>query len=244
MGNLSRRNQMKADGNSFPEFILGWTIGANGGLIFGVLAFKTSVEETILKYINTFLGYGNPKSPFWFIGMEEGGGNDSGQVEHRFKVWNQRGQNATEDLVEFQKEIGITKWFVPPKPRLQATWKKLIRIYLSANGREAVPDVEAIRDFQVNRLGRRQISPKSPSPCLFELMPLPSPGLDECPCYWLAEQYPGLTFLNDRDDYTEKIRAKRIELLRQHIRRYQPAVVCFYGMDYFTLSGKRLPISP
>jgi hypothetical protein len=37
MGNLSRRlvaaklcedgNQMKADGNSFPEFILGWTIG-------------------------------------------------------------------------------------------------------------------------------------------------------------------------------------------------------------------------
>jgi hypothetical protein len=27
---LSRRNQMKADGNSFPEFILGWTIGAIG----------------------------------------------------------------------------------------------------------------------------------------------------------------------------------------------------------------------
>jgi hypothetical protein len=40
MGNLSRRlvtaelcedgNQMKADGNSFPEFILGWTLGAIG----------------------------------------------------------------------------------------------------------------------------------------------------------------------------------------------------------------------
>ncbi len=29
MGNLSRRNQMKADGNSFPEFSWGWTIGAN-----------------------------------------------------------------------------------------------------------------------------------------------------------------------------------------------------------------------
>ncbi len=27
MGNLSRRNQMQADGNSFPEFILGWTTG-------------------------------------------------------------------------------------------------------------------------------------------------------------------------------------------------------------------------
>jgi len=31
MGNLSRRNQMKEDGNAFPEFSLGWTIGANGG---------------------------------------------------------------------------------------------------------------------------------------------------------------------------------------------------------------------
>jgi hypothetical protein len=30
MGNLSRRDLMKADGNSFPEFILGWTIGAIG----------------------------------------------------------------------------------------------------------------------------------------------------------------------------------------------------------------------
>jgi hypothetical protein len=27
IGNLSRRNQMKADGNSFPVFILGWTTG-------------------------------------------------------------------------------------------------------------------------------------------------------------------------------------------------------------------------
>ena len=29
-GNGSRRNQMQADGNSFPEFILGWTIGVIG----------------------------------------------------------------------------------------------------------------------------------------------------------------------------------------------------------------------
>jgi len=30
MDNLSRRNQMKADGNFFPDFALGWTNGANG----------------------------------------------------------------------------------------------------------------------------------------------------------------------------------------------------------------------
>ena len=30
MADLSRRNLMKADGNSYPEFILGWTIGAIG----------------------------------------------------------------------------------------------------------------------------------------------------------------------------------------------------------------------
>jgi len=30
------------------------------------------MEQIIKKYIDSFLGYGNPKNPFWFIGMEEG----------------------------------------------------------------------------------------------------------------------------------------------------------------------------
>jgi hypothetical protein len=160
--------------------------------------------------------------------MEEGGGNCPDQVERRFNHWIKNG-NPTEDLVEFQTAIGITQWFAPQR-RLQSTWKRLIRIYLRAAGREVTRNT--ILDFQTSRLGRRN---DPSSPCLFELMPLPSPGLDECPCHWLA-QHPGLEFLKNRDAYTKHVRPKREELVRKRIREAQQQsklkVMCFYGLGY------------
>lgn len=186
-----------------------------------------NLVEIILSYISTFLGYGNLDCPFRFFGMEEGGGSDPDEVKRRFNLWNEN-KNPTEDLVEFQTAIGITQWFTP-QPRFQSTWKRLIRIYLEAHGCEVTRELSL--DFQMRKLGRRQIEPSNPSPCLFELMPLPSPGLDDCPCYWLA-QSPHLNFLSERDDYLDHVLPARIKLAREHIQKFKPEIVCFYGMDY------------
>lgn len=190
--------------------------------------YSQSMEEIVLRYIETFLGYGSLDNPWWNIGMEEGGGNCPNQVEHRFNRWNGNGGMPTEDLVEFQTAIGINEWFTGH--RLQSTWKKLIRIYLRAGGHEVTR--EAILNFQQNRIGRQH---DLTSPCLFELMPLPSPGLNECPCHWLARR-PRLEFLNDRDAYNEHCLPIREELMRERIQNAQQRsklkVICFYGLGY------------
>jgi len=94
--------------------------------------------------------------------------------------------------------------------------------------------------FQANCLGRNavplpNICNELLSPCLCELMPLPSPRIngEEWPYAGIAEQFPGLRFLNNREDYTENIMPIRLELLGQRIQEsHQLKIVCFYGMDY------------
>jgi hypothetical protein len=196
------------------------------------------MEQIILNYIDTFLGYGDPNNPVWFIGMEEGGGNDLNQLLLRFRIWNQRGAHETEDLVHFANEIGITRWFGPERVRLQPTWRRLIRIWLRAYGVEA--NNEEIRIVQANCLGRDAVPLPEPctrpSPCLFELMPLPAQAIDEWPYQALAQLYPQLQFLYDRNDentYADCVAPKRTELLRQRIHNSRSLkIVCFYGMDY------------
>ena len=40
-------------------------------------------DKTLESYIHNFYGYGNPRAPYWFIGMEEGGGEDIQNIERR-----------------------------------------------------------------------------------------------------------------------------------------------------------------
>ena len=181
--------------------------------------------NSILKYIGSFLGYGNLKSPFWFIGMEEGGGKE---IDRRFESWEARGCRSAEDLVEFHQAMGNAKWFLPPVP-LQTTWRHLIRVYQNAYGLES--NIEAIRDFQMTRLGRAGISAVS-SPCIFELMPLPSPRLGAWPYERFAKQHQELAFLENRQKYEDAVLFDRIQFLRQQIEIHKPRVVCFFGLKY------------
>ena len=187
------------------------------------------MDQILRNYIKTFLGYGNFIKPFWFIGMEEGGGNNWGELELRFNTWHRLGAKPIEDLRTFLVEIGQKKWFEPPV-RLQSTWCRLIRVYLGAE-RDYPINLDKIRDFQANRLGRNI---EIPGPCIFELMPLPAPSTKFWPYKHLAAN-PNLVFLANRNTYANKITPQRIKLLNDSndsIQRHQPKVVCFYGFEY------------
>ena len=69
-------------------------------------------NETLLsEYMEQCFGYGNLDGDYWFVGMEEGGGNSFEEVNRRIRSWAERGKRELEDLFEYHKEIRIEKWF-------------------------------------------------------------------------------------------------------------------------------------
>ena len=48
-------------------------------------------SELLERFINTFVGFGNPQAPIWFIGIEEGGDRSPDLLCHRIELWDRRG---------------------------------------------------------------------------------------------------------------------------------------------------------
>jgi hypothetical protein len=121
--------------------------------------------------MGNFYGYGNYRGQYWFIGMEEGGGDSFDEISKRLTVWDRRGRYELEDVADYHIELGID-WPFAEKPKLQSTWAKLIRVLLSIEGRS--PTTDEVRLYQ-QRLWARSTG----KVCLLELLPLPSPSTNQ-----------------------------------------------------------------
>lgn len=177
-------------------------------------------DQLLNEFVQNFYGYGNYNGQFWFIGMEEGGGNSFSEINKRLNAWRCRGRHALEDVAQYHAEIGLTDWF-NDKPKLQPTWNKLIRILLSSNGQ--LPTTEQVREYQKILLGR-----PNGDTCLVELLPLPSPSIG----LWLYAQHSQLLYLNTRKKYKQWCLPSRIKHLQDQITHYKPKAVVFYGLSY------------
>jgi len=177
-------------------------------------------SELVERFIATFAGYGNVAAPYWFIGMEEGGDSSDEALEDRLRVWRERGCLAIEDLHDYHIETGLAN-YVGSFPKLQTTWKQLIRILLTAEDRDA--DTDSIRTYQGNELGRRD-----GETALLELYPLPAAGL----AHWPYGELTLLPYLRDRKTYLRTLEVKRIRHLQRLIDEHQPSVVIMYGTTY------------
>ena len=177
-------------------------------------------DERLEAFATHFYGYGNYTGKYWFVGMEEGGGDSFQEIEKRLAIWSQRGGCELEDVAEYHIALGITYPFAPTA-KLQPTWSKLIRVLLSAEGYSALK--EDVRAYQRHYLGR-----KSGESCLLELLPLPSPSTSD----WLYAQYSQLKYLTDRETYRHYFMPKRIRHIKERIRQYKPKAVIFYSFSY------------
>ncbi len=177
-------------------------------------------DQLLDEFARTFYGYGNYSGQYWFIGMEEGGGNSFAEIAKRLNAWAKRGKRELEDVAEYHAEVGITHLF-SETPKLQPTWNKLIRIVLSTNGQ--VPTTEQVREYQRTCLGR-----PNGDTCLVEILPLPSPSTG----HWLYAEHSQLSYLIDRETYKQACLTLRIAHLRQRISERRPSVVIFYSLSY------------
>lgn len=179
------------------------------------------LDDSILQeFIDQFLGYGSFEAPFWFVGMEEGGGNSVFEINKRVSVWKEMGGSTLVDLFEYHQKIGLTEFF-GDKARLQKTWSKIIRVIFGIHKCDV--DNNGIREYQNRFLGR-----KDRETCLIELLPLPSPNTSG----WLYGEFSQIAYLKDRETYQNKVRSMRAGFIRQQIREFKPKVVLFYGSTY------------
>lgn len=174
----------------------------------------------ISEYIEKFYGYGSWDHPIWFVGMEEGGCPSLREFEHRLNSWLKSGRKELIDARSHHEAIYLGRWFNPKAP-LQKTWEKLIRIYLTLQGRPA--DKESVRRFQIEDFGKLDSGFTS-----LELFSLPSVSLNS----WIYSDLPNLPFLVNRQVYQYYLYPKRAELLRNRIKRHTPSHVIIYGTSY------------
>jgi hypothetical protein len=176
-------------------------------------------DDLFGDFADQFYGYGNYEGRFWFVGMEEGGGNTIDAIEAQLSAWKSRGRRELEDLVTFNADLHEERFF-SERATLQPTWNKLIRILLSAEGQDV--QREHVRLYQRVSLGRPQ-----GANCLIELLPLPSPSTN----HWIYADYSRLPQLISREKYRDYYLPARSKHIQARINQYRPAVVVFYGIN-------------
>lgn len=194
------------------------------------------MHELIVEFMNTFYGYGNLGGRYWFIGMEEGcGPNWDNDVAPRFHVWQNRGAVELEDLRDYHAAIGIAQHWVPPVV-IQRTWRRLIETILTAeNG--IPPTAAEISTYQAEHLG--SVDGQS---CLLELLPLPSPSINQFAYTHLAnEEYP---FFANRRLYKRRVRNSRINHLRNMIAEHPESHIVLYGTTHIRLWNELVQNAP
>ena len=179
------------------------------------------LDDTLLQaFIERFFGYGTWTAPVWFLGMEEGGGGTAEEVQRRIEAWSRRGCHELEDLFAYHQAIGVTR-HIAERPALQASWAKMARVLLASRGGPVTTD--AVRRYQRDELGRW-----GGASCIAELLPLPSPRVDD----WLYADHSAIPYLATRAAYRHELVAPRITALQRRIDDHRPiAVVCF-GRTY------------
>ncbi|MCP4420589.1 MAG: hypothetical protein GY805_28620 [Chloroflexi bacterium] len=179
-------------------------------------------DQLLNKFCRTFYGFGNYNGRYWFIGMEEAGGESETAVKNRLLHWQAQGMPEMEDLVAHAGGFGWAEKYFGERPKSQPTWNKLIRTILTAEGNNPVT-LDKVKQFQRTALGRAESDN-----CLLELFPLPSPSTNK----WLYAEYSNLLYLADRKMYRTHLAALRVAHLRHKIEQYQPKAVLLYGWGY------------
>jgi hypothetical protein len=151
-------------------------------------------------------GYGRWDAPYWFIGPEQGKGNDElDDNAQRALAWQRLGKGEVCDCLEFHSQISDLSWH-SRRPKLQRTWRPLI-LLLKAYLNEP-SDIEDLRAYQRDRWGRVKLG----ETCVIELSGLAARSLRV-------------------DVDRESFRQERVEILRQRMLDSKPVFVVMYGVN-------------
>ena len=117
-----------------------------------------------------FFGYGRWDAPYWFIGPEAGMGKDGkDNLAARYNSWKRLGCASVVDCERHHRGFGFTRWHDPPPPT-QPTWRQLIRLLLSYQGKES--SLDDIPEYQRTKWGNA-----NGDTCVIELCGLAAPNM-------------------------------------------------------------------
>jgi hypothetical protein len=184
----------------------------------------TDQERAILL---EFLGFGNPRAPIVFIGMEEGLTETPhypllAQLKDRARL------SAVADLRD--SSVHPDKYLVGPRPPIQRTWGILIRVLLALNGKPD-PNTDDVRFYQRDELG--SLIGQS---LLLELLPLPARSVE----FWAPydRYFPEFP---TRDEYRRTMMQRRVDYIAKHLS-YGPTLVLAYGVGYWNEYKSLFPL--
>ncbi len=195
-------------------------------------------KDDLQHRIETFIGYGNLNSDFWFIGYEESCSGVDRDILFRLQAL------GLQDIFEAHKELkeeihddentdDPLKWF--EKGIYQTTWGALIKILLIAKGEfdqeiasGTLSDstlLKRVKHYQSNLWGRFDNET-----LVAELLPLPSKSSS---VWHKGYKNSDISFLKSRISYTEAVKTKRIEFFKKLLAEYKPKVVIAYGKEFW-----------
>ena len=126
----------------------------------------TLSSELLESHMNTFLGYGNPAAPYWFIGMEEGGDCEAAFVSRRLNSWDTRGRATLEDSEEYHRRIDLCACFDPPRtlqlgrPNGETALLELFSLPVSRLSRWPYAELSDLPNLRTRNLYHRSLASK------------------------------------------------------------------------------------
>ena len=185
--------------------------------------------QLLQDYSERFYGYGSWNSKIWFIGMEEGGKGSASEsaVQKRLELWQKRGARDVENAPEFYSELSYAGEWFGLQPKLQPTWKQLIRILFYV--KRKTPTKDSMLAFQAGNWGRPECEA-----AIFEMFALPA----ENSAAWPYPAFTNAWFLKSRGLHTHLFYNSRAAYFRQKIQNNHPECLIFYGTGYeFLIEG-------
>jgi hypothetical protein len=172
--------------------------------------------DDIETMARSFFGYGRWSAPYWFIGLEQGGGDN----QKRAQAFKELQSDGLCDCKKFHCKIGVPDWH-GENARIQKTWGRLMRLLASFHG---VYSGEAgLLNYQKNYWGSRE-----GDTCVIELNGLSAAGL------------------HIELDRTREYRTERINTIRRKLSEngLQIKIVVMYGFtgekDFREVAGCNL----
>lgn len=185
-------------------------------------------DELLEAFADTFLTYGPLRAPYWFLGLEEGGGGSEKEIKDQLFEWHNLGRPSQMGF-ETKAQSG-NDFFRENRPKIQKTWGSHIRILLNAIDRPV--DNDAIKEFQANSYGRNTPAPGDPNTCVMELFPLPRPRNN----YWAYNNISDSPRFQSIAAYTQHYSNQRIQKIEHLVLEHQPEFIvgfCFSEIELF-----------
>lgn len=217
-----------------------------------------NVVEAINDLIDTFILYGDPKAPYWLLGLEEGDTKGDEQTVEQFllrtKIKKADRHNHSDSTLSLRELCGVgpqhedvldnKSIYLPNyellakknfKIKQQCTWAgyiKLLHAIWNPNSGEKRPWTnEQINHYQAHHLGEPRNTVDDRKSCLMELFALPYQRRQGWLYSELSQQYPELRYLDNKSNYQKATVETRIKQLTTLIETHSPKLVIAFGGD-------------